>query len=460
MDIKHTPFDHSGEPEDSSARRAIVIIADGWKKSNFLTALEAGDLPEISEHVIEQGGVVSNIVSNIPSVSIASHASLLTSEYQDSHGIPGHRWMADADCSCHDYLRIGGPRAVNDDLSRDVQTVFEAAPMGFRTIAVQSIISRGAEIYSRVPSLRSTPILRKLGSLIMEHPKSISVAWLPRGDSLSHVHGPESRLVRDDMIETSRAIGELAGRLMRGGVWDSTDFLLVPDHGHRAVRKQTDIKQALQNAGIDAAVNARRAGTESLAMTSGDSSAYIYLSRSHRHRALECAQSIAQQRGIELSCFRPAREEAFFFSKSGSAHVFFDENWFTYRLLDGHDPLGLTRDEASVAMPLSSLSPGGHYPDFLHQYYHSHVDGRSSPLLVFAEKDTHFGRGPRIGWRLGFHRGTHGGPFEDEVVVAGAYKGPNRSDLDQPVRSAELLRHLGMLASAQQGHCRAAQSHH
>ena len=120
------------------------------------------------------------------------------------------------------------------------------------------------------------------------------------------------------------------------------------------------------------------------------------------------------------------------------------EDGLTYEVRSGSDPLALTSAEApTLAIPSVPLM--GKYPDFLHQYSRSYVKGRSADILLFADNDTHFGSVPRLGWRFGYHRGTHGGPSVDEVVVSAIYKRQvSNIDRVKPIRSADLLQELGL----------------
>ena len=92
-------------PSDPLTAPEIIVIADGWRKSTFEKLLNEGNLEEIQDCILDNGVFIENVVSNIPSVSIASHASILTGSFQDEHRIPGHRWQS-ADCSCCRNLSV------------------------------------------------------------------------------------------------------------------------------------------------------------------------------------------------------------------------------------------------------------------------------------------------------------------------------------------------------------------
>lgn len=423
----------------------IVLIADGWQREAFLNALQQGWLDEIGEILLEGGTLFESVISNVPSVSIASHASILTGSYQDEHGLPGHRWVAESDCSCHNYLRMAGPRSVNRDLARDIKTVFES-PQYDTSISVQNVVSRGATVRRYAPTLRSGPIFSLLAELVIAHPNSFASAWLPRVDALSHRHGPEHRKVLDEMRETSRNFGLFANRLKRAGLLDNARILLIPDHGQHEVKHGTDLRSELAQLKYDAAVNPRRPkNSDVIAMTSGDAAAYLY-ARNGLESA-DLASRVAELPSIELVCVREPDGLMHFLSHGAHSSAQVAGDSLLYKAEAGRDPLDLLGPESREILlnPTSVGRLDSKYPDFLHQYSRSHVPGRSSEVLVFAARDTNFQNAPRIGYRAGYHRGTHGGPFGSDVVVSAAARGWPSESGSRPVRSADLLRLLGIL---------------
>jgi len=427
---------------------AVIMIADGWTRRIFLELLGAGDLPEIAdlfEQDAERSGFL-DVISNLPTVSLASHTTILTGTHQAEHGVVGHRWLDSATNSRRDYLGVSGPKQVNRDIRRDVPTVFEHYK---HAVSVQSVIRRGAQQHVSLPTIRSGPILRKAGDLLVRQPDSLVVAWLPRGDILAHTYGPDSARVRRDMQETSVAIGQLARRLEGSGLLAKTRLLLIPDHGHRAVSQTVNLKRLLRDIGIDTAINRRPTkSNQTLTLTSGDSSALLYLSERDRSRLTVIANQVAQLACVELVCAPVGRDRLLFFSHQGAASATYDwaEGSVSYEVDDGEDPLGLDVGPRSV-LNLQSPMLTGKYPDVLHQIARSFASGRSGDLLLLAAAGTHFGRTPRLAFRFGYHRGSHGGPFPDEILVSAGFRLPSGERMPDrsPIRSADLLRALGFL---------------
>lgn len=436
---------HEGSPEGASAGPTIVLIADGWTRSVFLDELAQGNLGGIEEHLIAPGGLITDVVSNLPSVSIASHASILTSTYQDEHGLPGHRWLDRRSRVTHDLLSRTGPANANAALSTDVSTIFESNGPAAST-SIQGVIRRGASKHINLPTLRSGPLLRATGDVALKNPAGTIVTWLPRVDGLAHVHGPDSPRVAADMRATSHALGSMVSRLAKAGLADQSRIALIPDHGHRKVTRSANLEEIMRSAGVEVDFNPRsyRSG-RSLALSSGDSAAYIYVDPTTRQRRLpEIAAKVATHQAIELACWRDSAASHFVSSEGISVARHQPRDTLAeYEVISGSDPLGLlsgavTRELLDLSTPMVDR---GFYPDIVHQFSRSQVADRSGDLLVMASRTYHFGHGPRVGWRFGFHRGSHGGPFEEELLVAVAYRGVEYSNA--PARSAELLARLG-----------------
>lgn len=425
----------------------IVLIADGWTRHVFLDLLDRGMLPDIDKGLIGEGGLIEDVVSNLPSVSIASHASILTGSHQDEHLIPGHRWRESATGEITSYLGLMGRAAVNRDLCADVKTIFEHSE---RSYSVQGIVRRGATRHVTMPTLSSERILDRTADLAIQDPRATIVSWLPRGDALGHSFGPDSEAVRKEMVKSSAAIGRLLIRLDGQKSTREARLLMVPDHGHRRVNLATDLSKVLAATDLGKLrVNPRAAGKlESIALTSGDASAYLYLPSHSESERIRIARQLVTHESVELVCTTDQSRRGTFISARGiSFGKLRQDGHAEYVVSLGQDPLGLVPDQRPYELDLRVPNVGqGFYPDVLHQFLRSHVPGRSGEMLLLAGPETHFSRGPRLGWRFGYHRGSHGGPFDEEVVVAGAFRGaPGRISAGAAVRSADLLARLGYL---------------
>ena len=423
---------------------SIIILADAWTRSAFYEALHDGWLPEIQEILDSGGCLLPEVISGFPSVSLASHSSLLTLSAPKDHGIPGHRWVDSITEKPRNY--IGHQcRHVNRDLSNSVQSVFERVA-GVTTIAVGVPTSRGADMVIPMRSIRSRTILRRLARAVCRFPKSLSVAWLPNGDIVSHVHGPDSTRLLREMRQTSIGIGNLARALSAEGLWDSCRFALVTDHGHRRIGRCVNLQRHYKAMGYTVRQNPRYLGRNDVVVfTNGDSAAYVYYLGQDRSsdRLVSDTRELVKQPGLGLSFVRVDSNNHIVLSESGLCRIEVDSpSRARYRCEEGTDPIGILPGAGSSMLidlrkPLL-LSDTSGYPDIISQYLDSYVPGRSPQVLLTAARSYHFGHSPRIGWRLGFHRGSHGGPLPEEMLTAAVAKGWACEGLG-PIRIQDLI---------------------
>lgn len=426
------------EPHD------IVMIADGWTRSVFMDLYENGDLADIRTHLVQEGGLIYDVVSTVPSVSLLSHTTILAGVQPVEHRLPGHRWIERSSGKVVNYLTWSGNRRLNRDIGDDVTTFFEDRSLG--SLALQSVINRGASRSVRIPSMRGAPIIDLYTRKYLDDYRK-AVIWLPRVDALSHSDGPRSDRVRAEMIATSRAIGNLARQMHANGQLDRARIALVPDHGHRPVERSVSLANALSGLGVAAATNPRVLRLDqATVMTSGDASAQVYLPEHLQSSRVDIAGILAATEGVELVALREGDVWRFSDRDGVSFATVKPGHSASYHVLRGRDPLGLTTGDLVRVLDLTAPTVDERYPDLLHQIGTSVVPGRSGDIFAFAAEGTHFGVGPRVGFRLGFHRGSHGGLSDDEVLVACPFRNPREIDLS-PVRSSDLLRRLGMLST-------------
>ena len=222
---------------NSAASEAIVlVIVDGWTKRVFDALLAEGLVPELSDWVARGARVIPQVVGVVPSISISSHATLLSGMMPQDHGIPGHRWLDEGTRRVRNYI---GPQArlVNGDLFQTAATAFECSAAF--TSATQSIVSRGAQIVRRLPTQSPGPLLWQAGRTFRKHPSGIHAVWLPRGDAVAHYFGPNSPEVTQEMIRTCHYFGLFLETVIRYA--PNARILFVQEHGHRAVNRHLTI---------------------------------------------------------------------------------------------------------------------------------------------------------------------------------------------------------------------------
>lgn len=433
-------MNHFGNQKDFTEESLLIVILDGWRRDIFEELLEARQLFGIQQ-IIEDGQKLDAVVSNLPSVSIASHLSIITGCYIDQHQIPGHRWFDRERRRVRSYFSLDVSKKIAEDASPNIFTVFEHSQHFKHSISVQAIANRGAMQKLFYPTMSGKKLLHKTAKILCAGENQIVVTWLPKVDSLSHKYGPDSSKVRCEMVDTAKAFETLIAALQNAGKYEKTKFMLIPDHGQRAVEQSVDIRKLFQNIGLKALVNPRRPhNNQQLVFTSGDSFAQVYLTKDCINQREEISLKLSAFQEIELVCW--LQEDALWHitsSQGGSIAKWIDESrhLMHYEIKWGCDPLGILKSSQKEILNLSVPMLDGFYPDFLHQLSHSYVPKRSGDLIIFPSRKYHFGKAPRIGFRLGFHRGTHGGPFPEEMIVSGVVKGTKFAD--EAIRMADIL---------------------
>lgn len=418
----------------------LIVILDGWRRDIFEELLETRQLSGI-QRIIEDGTKLDTIISNLPSVSIASHLSIITGSFIDQHQIPGHRWFDREHKKVRSYFSLDVSKKITEDASPNVSTAFEYSCYK-HSISVQSIVNRGAKLKLFYPTMSGKRLLQKTAEILCAGENQVVVSWLPKVDSLAHKYGPDSPKVRREMIDTARAFDSLITVMQNENKYDNTKFILLPDHGQRATKKGVNLRKLFRHIGLKALVNPQFSrDNRQLIFTSGDSFAQIYLTDDCLPQRNEIALKLSAFQEIELVCWRQEGVRWHIISAQGGSMaewVSEAHSLMRYQLEWGRDPLGILKSSQEKILDLSSPMLEGNYPDFLNQLTHSYVSNRSGDLILFPSREFHFGKAPRVGFRLGFHRGTHGGPFPEEMVVSGVVKGAKIDN--KAIRMADILR--------------------
>jgi hypothetical protein len=249
------------------------------------------------------------------------------------------------------------------------------------------------------------------------------------------------------MQKTSRAIGGLCRKLREHNLLDSSRILFTSDHGQKSVSKICHLPQILRDLGYSANQNcASNQNHDFLVLSNGDSSAFLYSLKANMstEQLAKLANRLVQSEGIDLSFLYAGEGCHYVYSAVGAAKVReLSGNRCEYTTIGAGDPLGMTSSHETHLIDLSNPASDctlSEFPDVLNQYLTSRVPERSADLLLSASSDYHFGSAPRIAWRLGYHRGSHGGPTRSEMVFPAIVTSVNPGAVvANPTRSKDLI---------------------
>lgn len=424
----------------------IIIIADGWNKKCFFDYLNMDLLPEIKEGFLNDSILFENVIAVFPSVSLASHTTILTGTSQNKHNIVCHRWVNNLK-QIRNFVGID-TLGINNDISNEISTIFE---MGLRKngFSIQSIISRGAKKIVKYFTFNSTKILDRAAKLILEDPDSVSVIWLPSCDALSHKYGPYSEQVKNEMIKVSKALGKMLNTLKDNGLYENAKILFTSDHGFKQVNKRFSISSVLKKLGYNIKTNSKKYINGINIYTNGDSIALLDFNIDNIliEEIINVANILVNFDAINFAIVKLNPNRFQIISSTGISEFFVkDKCKVEYFIKKGEDPLCLVDKENEGIINYSELtldSINQKYPDIINQFLESSLPHSDINMIVMSNNNYHFSQAPRVGYRLGFHRGSHGGPSSEEMVFPAIVHSNKLSGVsNEPIRSQNLLKIL------------------
>lgn len=259
--------------------RVLVFALDGVGDDELLAAIEAGHAPHLAallggpmeDRSFARGYAVPDVLSILPSTTMAAWASLFTGATAAYTGVPGNEWFVREEMQFYAPapVSVEGTRhaleAYTDDLlgqALRAPTLFERADV--RAYVALSQFHRGADMLV-VPSAAALADLvaaafagltdddesveqeayadldlnavDNLVDAVAEHGVAdLQVVYFPGIDLYTHIADPpleSQRRYISDVIDV--AVGRLLELYRQAGVLDSTRVLFVSDHGHTPV---------------------------------------------------------------------------------------------------------------------------------------------------------------------------------------------------------------------------------
>ena len=477
------------------ARSCLMILADGAKAETFEALLQAGDLPAISEHVVERGSYRRG-TSVFTSTTGPAHIPLLSGCFPGTVGVPGYRWFD------RDRYRGRGPAApyalrsyngpevacLATDMDAAHPTLYELLP---DAIGVFGILNRGL-LKKRNLRSRLKPVIwthshwfhdyeradRWAADALVEAAAAESrfrfVAF-PGIDWNCHYIGADCPAAIAAYGQIDVAVGRAARKLQDLGTYEDTMITIISDHGHHPVHTHYDLAVDLGNShGLKTAYHswpAFRPSFDAVVCVSGNGMCHVYLrgedgswatrpSReviARRHPGL--IEALLSQPAVEILATRgEAPGSLIVESRSGAADL--EETaggGVAYSAREGGDPFGwgemppqMTSREA-----LERTVETDH-PDALVQIAQIFRSGRTGDIVVSAAPG--YDLRERFEWPT--HFSSHGGLVRNHMLIPVASSVPLA---EGPVRSADVattvLDYLGVPAPAEvDGRTRLARS--
>ncbi len=464
-------------------RSCLMILADGAKAETFEELLEKGDLPAISEHVVERGSYRRG-TSVFTSTTGPAHVPLLSGCYPGTVGIPGYRWFdrrryrGRGPAAPYALRSYNGPEVARlpSDMDAAYPTLYELLP---DAIGVFGLLNRGLDPKRNLRA-RTKPFIWSHSHWFHDYERADRWA----ADAMVEAAATESRFrfvafpgidwnchyIGTDCPEAiagyrqiDDAVGRATRKLQKLGTYDNTMITIVSDHGHHAVHTHFDLAVELgERHGLKTAYHSRpafRPSFDAVACVSGNGMAHVYLrgpdgswatrpSRDviHRdHRGL--LESLLAEPAVEIVVTRgEAPESLIVESRSGVADLAETADGIAYSVREGSDPFGWGEmpGEMSSREALENTVETGH-PDALVQIAQLFRTVRTGDIVVSAAAG--YDLRERFEWPV--HHSSHGGLIRDHMLIPVASSVPLA---EGPVRSADVattvMDYLGVPAPA------------
>lgn len=219
-------------------RLTILISIDGFRADY----LQRGKTPTLSAMAAD--GVHAAMHPSFPSLTFPNHYTLVTGLRPDHHGVVGN--------TMEDAAKPGVVFALNKpDIAHDPFWWDEAEPLwvsaekhGVRTATmfwpgsdgpIHGVQPHDWRLFdAKLPaSARVGTVLGWLDRPPAERPRFVTL-YFDAVDGAGHRAGPDSDQVDEALTQTDAAVGELLKGLAHRGLLETTDIVIVADHGMAA----------------------------------------------------------------------------------------------------------------------------------------------------------------------------------------------------------------------------------
>jgi len=232
------PVQPPAQPSARSGPTTVLLVSlDGFRADY----LDRGLTPAISR--IAREGVRAEWMSpSYPSLTFPNHYTIVTGLRPDHTGVV-HNTMRDAQLGA---FSMSNPAAVTNTGWWGGEPVWVTAEKAGLPTAILFWPGSEAAIHGVRPrrflpydepmtaSARVDGVIAWLREPDATRPRFVSL-YLQNTDDAGHRGGPSSAAVREGIRESDTALGRLRDGLIEAGRWDSTDIVIVSDHGMATV---------------------------------------------------------------------------------------------------------------------------------------------------------------------------------------------------------------------------------
>ncbi len=437
----------------ASYKRCIMILADGSRPDVFANLAEQGKLPNIKEHLIDQGSL-KHAVTVFPSTTGPAYLPYLTGCYPGTCNVPGIRWFdrekyATAFWSRSKHRSYVGldTLKMSHDVLPSIQTIFEIVPHSVNIFnGISKGISRGGNktsfmrlwnwYYAHLTD-RWSLVDENATRLVLKHLDSdptFTFVVYPGIDEYSHMGDPfhSEALVSYERVDD--AVGQMVDKLKSKGWWEESIILIVSDHGLSGTDEHLGVNQLLESNGVKTFFYpvVFKKGFAAAHMVSGNGMSHLYLAKganggpvpkqAWREACHEEDMTPLQQQALDLLDQQPAVDFMAIRAREGGAwvrrgqeraRVYESAGLYCYEPVSG-DPLrygGTTLKLNAEDWLLKTYQSD--YPDAVIQILQLIRSPRSGDVMLSAAP----GYDLRLRYEVPEHHGSHGGLHRDHMMI-------------------------------------------
>jgi len=451
-------------------------MIDGLSQERFEDLLDEGQLVNI-ESMINQGLYVKNGIVSFPSMTGYCFYPFLTGVDAAQSGILGLRWLDRQKENEHFRNYVGRTNVhMNEDLRKDVRTIFEHLETNDYSASINSYCNRGViesvktglahvtskyDTYNAFGQIEKLPLIgsklfkdiyefeeqvRELASEQLKKNPKVHWVTFASPDARNHVHGTDE--IYDDLIiNLDRIIGSYVDEANILGHYRL--FAIISDHGVRDVHTNLRVEKTLYDkTGIKLhrgkAANMLSMSLEEDADTykdydgkyvvNGNLGAFIYLKDStgwpnqkyepklRAYKDIDLLKSLVNQMGIELVIYRIEDNLVSVESKAGRGLIQIKGDSLSYSV-ERTDPFNYDKlvntdfSYGSYCQKDSTLlwSASSDYPGALLRVSQTMTQANSPDIIILSEDGYDLAKDYEA--FVFNYKGGHGGLHRDLISV-------------------------------------------
>ena len=414
-----------------------MLLADGARFDLMQSLLQAGELPNIAEHIVSRGGFKKG-VTVFPSTTGPAYIPFLMGCLPGTVNVTGIRWFDKQKYKHRSYV---GPETLlmRRDISKQYRMLFEIFPKSY---SLFSSVYRGpckrdltgvmrlwyayyAHLTDHWHFLDTVAAEKTLKQIEKDFQLLFTV--LPGIDEHSHMCHPHHEATLGSYRFLDKTVGEIAKKLKALGRYDETLLWIFSDHGLTKTDTHFCVNTFLEEHGIPPFYYPKilhRLGKKAANMVSGNGMTHLYFkgdqswNESTPREYLEkrypnLISDLLKEEAVDLLAVRNQTGGVDVLSKLGEATIQLEATRVSYQVVTkdpfGFNPLPKEMDAASVLEQTINST----YPDAIWQLAHLFKASRTGDIVLSAKP----GFDLRKAYEVPEHKGSHGSLHVDHMLV-------------------------------------------